>query len=141
LLKVVVLNLGLPVYTEFLCLKIFPLHKFQKRDCPRILAHTFGIGLLLLLYQNEETSPEGQRDKEIFLSMFFVSLVDGVGPFTKPPLLFAIEVGFGANGWGSSSLEILKVCSCADPGSSQLGTLVVKRCCRGFLEIYRVPTK
>ena len=39
-------------------------------------------------------------------------------------------------GWGSSSLEILKVCSCADPGSSQLGTPGAKRCCRGFLEIY-----
>ena len=41
-------------------------------------------------------------------------------------------------GWGSSSLEILQVCSCADPGSSQLGTLVAKRCCRGFLEVNRV---
>ena len=41
-------------------------------------------------------------------------------------------------GWGSSSLEILPVCSCADPGSSQLGTPVAKRCCRGFLEVYRV---
>ena len=56
--SVVVLNLGLPVYTEFPCLKIFPLHNFQKRDCPRILAHTFGIGLLLLmslvLYNNKK---------------------------------------------------------------------------------------
>ena len=42
-------------------------------------------------------------------------------------------------GWGSSSLDILQVCSCADPGSSQLGTPVAKRCCRGFLEVYRVP--
>ena len=41
-------------------------------------------------------------------------------------------------GWGSSSLELLQVCSCADPGSSQLGTPVAKRCCRGFLEVYRV---
>ena len=41
-------------------------------------------------------------------------------------------------GWGSSSLENLQVCSCADPGSSQLGTPVAKRCCRGFLEVYRV---
>ena len=41
-------------------------------------------------------------------------------------------------GWGSSSLEILQVCSWADPGSSQLGTPVAKRCCRGFLEVYRV---
>ena len=39
--SVVVLNLGLPVYTEFACLKIFPLHNFQKWDCLRILAHTF----------------------------------------------------------------------------------------------------
>ena len=44
-----VLNLGLLVYTEFPCLKIFPLHKFRKRDCPFILAHTFVIGLLLLM--------------------------------------------------------------------------------------------
>ena len=41
-------------------------------------------------------------------------------------------------GWGSSSLEILKVCSWGDPGSSQLGTLVAKRCCGGFLEVYRM---
>ena len=41
-------------------------------------------------------------------------------------------------GWGSSSLEILQVCSCADPGSSQLGTPVAKRCCRVFLKVYRV---
>ena len=27
------------------------------------------------------------------------------------------------------------------PGSSQLGTLVAKRCRRGFLEVYRVPRK
>ena len=40
-------------------------------------------------------------------------------------------------GWGSSSLKILQVCSCADPGSSQLGTPVAKRCCRGILEVYR----
>ena len=38
----------------------------------------------------------------------------------------------------SSSLEILQVCSCADPGSSQLRTHVAKRCCRDFLEVYRV---
>jgi hypothetical protein len=48
-LSVVVLNLGLPVYTEFPCLKISPLHNFQKRDCPCILAHTSDIGLLLLM--------------------------------------------------------------------------------------------
>ena len=47
--SVVMLNLEFPVYTEFPCLKIFPLHNFQKRDCPRILAITFGIGLLLLM--------------------------------------------------------------------------------------------
>ena len=41
-------------------------------------------------------------------------------------------------GWGSSSLDILQVCSCAEPGSSQLGTPVAKRCCRVFLEVYRV---
>ena len=40
-------------------------------------------------------------------------------------------------GWSSFSLEILKVSSCAFPGSSQLGTPVAKRCCIGFLEIYR----
>ena len=39
--SVVVLNLGLPVYREFPCLKIFPLHNLQKRDCPRILAHPY----------------------------------------------------------------------------------------------------
>ena len=47
--SVVVLKLGLPVHTEFPCLKIFPLHNFQKRDCPCIITHTFGIGLLLLM--------------------------------------------------------------------------------------------
>ena len=41
-------------------------------------------------------------------------------------------------GWGSSSLEILQVCSWADQGSSQLGIPVAKRRCRGFLEVYRV---
>ena len=40
---------GIPIYTEFPCLKIFPLHNFQTRDCPCILAHTIGIGLLLLM--------------------------------------------------------------------------------------------
>ena len=48
--NVVVFNLGLLAYTQFLCLKIFPLHNFQKRDCRRILAHTFGIGLVLLMF-------------------------------------------------------------------------------------------
>ena len=43
-------------------------------------------------------------------------------------------------GWGSSSLEILMVCSWADQGSSQLGTPGAKRCCRDFLELYRVYT-
>ena len=37
------------MYTEFPCLQIFPLHNFQKKDCLCILAHTFGIGLLLLI--------------------------------------------------------------------------------------------
>ena len=37
------------MYTEFPCLKIFPLHNFKKRDCLCILNHTFGIGLLLLM--------------------------------------------------------------------------------------------
>ena len=67
--------------------------------------------------QNEESSPEGQRDKEISVFQFILSLFDRVG---------------------SSSLDILQVFSCADPGSSQLGTPVAKRCCRGFLEVYRV---
>ena len=40
------------MYTEFPCLKIFPLHNFQKRDCLRILAHTLCIGLLLLMDRN-----------------------------------------------------------------------------------------
>ena len=62
------------------------------------------------VYQNEESSPEEQRDKEMSLSQFILSL----------------------------SLKILQVCSCADQGSSQLGTLVAKRCCRGFLEVNRV---
>ena len=34
-------------------LKIFPLHNFQRRDCPCILVHTFGIGLLLLMSHSE----------------------------------------------------------------------------------------
>ena len=38
--SIVVLNLGLRVYTEFPCLKIFPLHNFQKWDCLCILAHS-----------------------------------------------------------------------------------------------------
>ena len=42
-------------------------------------------------------------------------------------------------GWGSSSLEILQVCSCAEPGSLQLGIHVAKRCRIGFLEVDRVP--
>ena len=37
------------MYTEFPCLKIFPLHNFQKMDFLCILAHTFCIGLLLLM--------------------------------------------------------------------------------------------
>ena len=40
---------GIPVYTDIPCLKIFPLHNFQKRDYLRTLAHTFSIGLLLLM--------------------------------------------------------------------------------------------
>ena len=42
------------------------------------------------------------------------------------------------SGWGSFSLEILQVCSCAEPGSLQLGTHVDERCRRGFLEVDRV---
>ena len=60
--SVVMLNLEFPVYTEFPCLKIFPLHNFQKRDCPRILAHTFGIRLLsisVLLLAVGDTGAEG----------------------------------------------------------------------------------
>ena len=45
----VVSNLGLPVFTEFPFLMMFPLHNFQKWDCPCILGHTLGIGLLLLM--------------------------------------------------------------------------------------------
>ena len=37
------------MYTEFPCLKISPLHNFQKRDFLCILAHTFSIGLFLLM--------------------------------------------------------------------------------------------
>ena len=44
-----VLYLGIPVYREFPCLKNFPLHYFQNWDCLCILAHNFGIGLLLLM--------------------------------------------------------------------------------------------
>ena len=44
-------------------------------------------------------------------------------------------------GWVSFSLEILQVCSWADPGSSQRGTPVAKRYRRDFLEVYRVPPK
>ena len=36
-------------YTEFSCLKMFPLHRHSFWDCLRILAHTFDIGLLLLM--------------------------------------------------------------------------------------------
>ena len=59
----VVLNLGLPVYTEFPCLKIFPLYIFQKKDCPRILAHTFGIGLVLLMVQEGVLSHNKERSR------------------------------------------------------------------------------
>ena len=47
--SLVILIVGLPVYKEFPCPKIFPLHNFQKLDCLCILAHTFGIRLLLLM--------------------------------------------------------------------------------------------
>ena len=56
----------------------------------------------------------------------------------KKKYLFLSSSRLCLMGWGSSSLEILQVCSCADPGSSKLGTPVAKRCCRGFLEVYRV---
>ena len=42
------------MYTNFTCLKIFPLHNFQNWDCPCILAHTFGIGLLLLMQSRSD---------------------------------------------------------------------------------------
>ena len=45
----VILNLGLPVYTEFPCLKFFPLHNYQKWDCLLILAHTFFLLLFLIV--------------------------------------------------------------------------------------------
>ena len=47
--SVVFLQRGIPVYTYFPCLMIFSLHNFQNWDCLCILAHTFGIGLLLLM--------------------------------------------------------------------------------------------
>ena len=40
------------MYTEFPCLKIFFLHNFQKWDCLCTLAHTFDIGLFLLMMCN-----------------------------------------------------------------------------------------
>ena len=69
------------------------------------------------VYQNEEPSPEGKRYKDISLSQFISSLFDGVGQLLP------------------GDFEGL---SCADLGSLQLGTPVAKRCCRGFLEVYRV---
>ena len=62
------------------------------------------------VYENEEPSPEGERDKEISLSQFILSLFDEVGQLL--PGDFA--------------------------GSLKLGTPVARRCCRGFLEVYRV---
>ena len=44
------------MHTEIPCLKIFTLHNFQKRDCLCILAHTFWIGLLLLMLWDGDIS-------------------------------------------------------------------------------------
>ena len=45
--NVVVFYGGIQVCTELSCLKTFPLHNFQNKDCLCILAHTFGIGFVL----------------------------------------------------------------------------------------------
>ena len=37
------------MYTEFPCLKIFPLHRHSFWDCLRILAHAFDLGFVLLM--------------------------------------------------------------------------------------------
>ena len=48
-----------------------------------------------------QSGPEGQRDKEIALSQFILSQFEGVGPFTKPPLLQEIRLtGGGSPGGG-----------------------------------------
>ena len=68
--------------------------------------------------RNEEPSPEGQRDKEISLYQFILSLFKGVGQLLPGDFAGLLM---------------------SRPGSSQLGTLVAKMCSRGFLEAYRVP--
>ena len=52
-----VLNLGLPVYTEFPCPKIFPVQNFQKCDYLYVLAHT--------CYQLHATFSGSEREKEM----------------------------------------------------------------------------
>ena len=77
------------------------------------LATPFSTGVFI----NEELSPEGQRDKDISLYQFILSLFKGVGQLL--PGDFA-------------GLLMSRPCS------SQLGTPVAKRCRIGFLEVYRV---
>ena len=91
-----VFNLGVPAYTEFPFLNIFPLHNLQKRDCPCILAHTFGIGFLLLMQPHTTSSMVWQvLLLETFKTAFVCLLIYcdetvhflPVCSFTKPPLL------------------------------------------------------
>ena len=80
LFSVVVKNCGLPVYTEFPCLKIFPLHNFQTWDWLCILAHTFGIGLLLLMPKH--SSVRGLPHGNLYFHISLVErLVWGADPF------------------------------------------------------------
>ena len=72
------------------------------------------------VYRNKEPPPKGQRDKEIPLSQFISSLLEGVWQH--------LPGDFGG----------LLMCR---PGSSQLGTHVAIRCRRGFLGVDRVICK
>ena len=49
--SVVVSLKEIPVYTEFPCLKISPPHRHSFWDCCCLIAHTFGIGLLLIMLE------------------------------------------------------------------------------------------
>ena len=64
-----------------------------------------------------QSGPEGHRDKEIALSQFISSQFEGVGQVLPGDFAGLLM---------------------SRPGSSQLGTLVAKRCRIGFLEMDRV---
>ena len=69
------------------------------------------------VFRNEEPSPEVQRDKEISLGQFILSLFEGVGQLLPEDCAGLLM---------------------SRPSSSQLGTPVAKRCRRGFQSVYRV---